>query len=110
MNHVLFIVDDLDPLLAGLQAEGLRCWGEIVEWRDTWGRCVYPKDPEGSIVQFNKPRRDTRQVSADQKSRVAPPSTARAWPVTKLESSLARKSAARPISSGVAMRPRACIA
>ena len=32
MNHIHFIVDDLDPILAALEAEGLDHWGAPQDW------------------------------------------------------------------------------
>ena len=54
VNHVQFAVDDLDPILEALRAEGLDPWGEPQDWPDTWSRSLYAKDPEGNVLEFNE--------------------------------------------------------
>ena len=56
VNHVQFIVSDLDPLLEALEAEGLDVWGGPQDWPAVWRRVLYAKDPEGNVVEFNEPR------------------------------------------------------
>ena len=54
MNHVHFVTDDLDPILAALDAEGLKPWGPPQEWPDTWSRVLYAADPEGNTLEFTE--------------------------------------------------------
>ena len=54
MNHIHFIVDDLDPILAALEGLGLDYWGSPQDWPDTWKRVVYAKDPEGNVIEFTE--------------------------------------------------------
>ena len=54
MNHIHFIVDDLDPILAALESEGLDYWGSPQDWPDTWKRVVYAKDPEHNVIEFTE--------------------------------------------------------
>jgi len=55
VNHVQFIVDDMDAAVARLQGEGLEFWGPVQPWPDSWRRCLYAKDPEGNVIEFNEP-------------------------------------------------------
>lgn len=54
MNHIHFIVDDLDPILAALEGLGLDYWGSPQDWPDTWKRVVYAKDPEHNVIEFTE--------------------------------------------------------
>ena len=53
-NHVQFVVDELDPIVDTLRAEGLDVWGGPVDWPRIWRRVLYAKDPEGNVVEFNE--------------------------------------------------------
>ena len=46
-NHVQFVVDELDPIVEALRAEGLDAWGGPVDWPRLWRRVLYAKDPGG---------------------------------------------------------------
>ena len=59
-NHVQFVVDELDPIVDALRAEGLDVWGGPVEWPRLWRRVLYAKDPEGNVVEFNERLPDVR--------------------------------------------------
>ena len=59
-NHVQFVVDDLDPIVDALRAEGLDVWGGPVDWPRLWRRVLYAKDPEGNVVEFNERLPDVR--------------------------------------------------
>lgn len=54
MNHIHFVTDDLDPILAALDAEGLEFWGPPQDWPDTWSRVLYAKDPEDNTIEFTE--------------------------------------------------------
>ncbi len=53
-NHVQFVVDELDPIVEALQAEGHGVWGGPREWPRVWRRVMYAKDPEGNVAEFNE--------------------------------------------------------
>jgi len=51
-NHVQFVVDELDPIVEALRAEGLDVWGGPVDWPRLWRRVLYAKDPDGNVLRF----------------------------------------------------------
>ena len=55
VNHVQFITRDMDAVLERLDREGLELWGPPQVWPDTWRRCIYARDPEGNVIEFNEP-------------------------------------------------------
>lgn len=59
-NHMQFVVDELDPIVDALRAEGLDVWGGPVDWPRLWRRVLYAKDPEGNVVEFNERLPDVR--------------------------------------------------
>lgn len=54
LNHLQFVVAELDPIVEALRAEGLEFWGSPQDWPDTWSRVLYAKDPEGNVIEFNE--------------------------------------------------------
>ncbi|MCY4115001.1 MAG: VOC family protein [Chloroflexi bacterium] len=65
-NHVQFVVDELDPIVDALRAEGLDAWGGPVDWPRLWRRVLYAKDPEGNVVEFNERLPDVRHPGDSQ--------------------------------------------
>jgi catechol 2,3-dioxygenase-like lactoylglutathione lyase family enzyme len=51
IRHLTFAVDDLDGLLARLQARGAELVGEVVRYRDIYRLC-YIRGPEGIIIEL----------------------------------------------------------
>lgn len=51
IRHVAFVVDDIDAVVAGLQARGVELVGELVRYEDTYRLC-YVRGPEGIIVEL----------------------------------------------------------
>jgi catechol 2,3-dioxygenase-like lactoylglutathione lyase family enzyme len=49
IRRIMFAVDDLDDVLARLQARGGTLVGEVVQYEDTYRLC-YLRGPEGIIV------------------------------------------------------------
>jgi catechol 2,3-dioxygenase-like lactoylglutathione lyase family enzyme len=49
MGRVMFAVDDIDALLARLQAHGAELVGEVVQYEDEYRLC-YVRGPEGIII------------------------------------------------------------
>ena len=49
MGRIMFAVDDVDAVVAGLQARGFGLVGEVVQYEDTYRLC-YIRGPEGIIV------------------------------------------------------------
>ncbi len=54
VNHLQFVVAELDPIIAALRTEGLEFWGSAEAWPDTWSRVLYAKDPEGNVIELNE--------------------------------------------------------
>jgi catechol 2,3-dioxygenase-like lactoylglutathione lyase family enzyme len=54
IRHVAFAVDDLDALLARLQARGAELVGELERYRDRYTLC-YVRGPAGIIVELAEP-------------------------------------------------------
>lgn len=54
VNHVHFISDDLDPIVARLAAAGIESVGGPVAWFDTWSRVLYTRDPEKNLVEVTE--------------------------------------------------------
>ena len=50
-RHILFVVDDIDAVVAGLQARGTELVGEVVRYEDSFRLC-YVRGPEGIIVEL----------------------------------------------------------
>jgi catechol 2,3-dioxygenase-like lactoylglutathione lyase family enzyme len=51
IRHVSFLVDDIDTMVAGLQARGTELVGELVRYEDSYRLC-YVRGPEGIIVEL----------------------------------------------------------
>ena len=49
MGRIMFAVDDIEDVLAGLQAHGAELVGEVVQYEDKYRLC-YVRGPEGIIV------------------------------------------------------------
>jgi catechol 2,3-dioxygenase-like lactoylglutathione lyase family enzyme len=51
IRHVLFAVEDIDAVVAGLQARGTELVGEVVRYEDIYRLC-YVRGPEGIIIEL----------------------------------------------------------
>ena len=51
IRHVLFAVDDIDAVVAGLRARGAELVGELVRYGDSYRLC-YVRGPEGIIIEL----------------------------------------------------------
>jgi catechol 2,3-dioxygenase-like lactoylglutathione lyase family enzyme len=51
IRHVLFVVDDIDAVVAGLRAGGTELVGELVRYEDSYRLC-YVRGPEGIIIEL----------------------------------------------------------
>lgn len=51
LRHLCFAVDDLDAVLAALQAKGAELVGEVVPYGNSYKLC-YVRGPEGIIVEL----------------------------------------------------------
>ncbi|MHB8241914.1 MAG: VOC family protein [Solirubrobacteraceae bacterium] len=51
IRHVTFAVDDLDAVVARLQAHGTELVGEVERYKDSYRLC-YVRGPEGIIVEL----------------------------------------------------------
>jgi catechol 2,3-dioxygenase-like lactoylglutathione lyase family enzyme len=51
IRHVAFAVDDIDAVVAGLQARGAELVGEVERYEDSYRLC-YVRGPEGIIVEL----------------------------------------------------------
>ena len=49
MGRIMFAVDDIDAVVAGLRARGAELVGEVVQYEDSYRLC-YVRGPEGIIV------------------------------------------------------------
>ena len=49
MGRIMFAVDDIDAVLARLQAKGAELVGEVVQYEDTYRLC-YVRGPEGIVL------------------------------------------------------------
>jgi len=54
MGRIMFAVDDIDDVLARLQARGAELVGEVVQYEDSYRLC-YVRGPEGIIVALAEP-------------------------------------------------------
>jgi catechol 2,3-dioxygenase-like lactoylglutathione lyase family enzyme len=54
MGRIMFAVDDIDEVLARLQAIGAELVGEVVQYEDAYRLC-YVRGPEGIIVALAEP-------------------------------------------------------
>jgi catechol 2,3-dioxygenase-like lactoylglutathione lyase family enzyme len=51
LRHIAFAVDDVDAVLARLQADGVELIGEVVRYQDSYRLC-YVRGPAGIIVEL----------------------------------------------------------
>lgn len=51
LRHLAFLVEDIDAVVAGLQARGTELVGELVRHEDSYRLC-YVRGPEGIIVEL----------------------------------------------------------
>lgn len=51
LRHLAFLVDDVDAVVAGLQARGTELVGELVRYENSYRLC-YVRGPEGIIVEL----------------------------------------------------------
>jgi catechol 2,3-dioxygenase-like lactoylglutathione lyase family enzyme len=51
LRHLAFAVDDIDAVVAGLEARGIELVGEVVRYEDSYKLC-YVRGPEGIIVEL----------------------------------------------------------
>jgi catechol 2,3-dioxygenase-like lactoylglutathione lyase family enzyme len=54
LRHVSFAVDDIDAVVAGLQARGGELVGEVVRYENSYRLC-YIRGPEGIIIELAEP-------------------------------------------------------
>ena len=54
IRRIMFAVDDIDAVLARLQAHGAELVGEVVQYEDMYRLC-YVRGPEGIIVALAEP-------------------------------------------------------
>ena len=54
MRRIMFAVDDIEDVLARLQARGAELVGEVVRYEDSYRLC-YVRGPEGIIVALAEP-------------------------------------------------------
>jgi catechol 2,3-dioxygenase-like lactoylglutathione lyase family enzyme len=54
MGRIMFAVDDIEDVLARLQAHGAGLVGEVVQYEDSYRLC-YVRGPEGIIVALAEP-------------------------------------------------------
>jgi catechol 2,3-dioxygenase-like lactoylglutathione lyase family enzyme len=51
LRHLSFLVEDIDSVVAGLQARGTELVGELVRYENSYRLC-YVRGPEGIIVEL----------------------------------------------------------
>jgi catechol 2,3-dioxygenase-like lactoylglutathione lyase family enzyme len=54
MGRIMFAIDDIEDVLARLQAHGAELVGEVVQYEDSYRLC-YVRGPEGIIVALAEP-------------------------------------------------------
>jgi catechol 2,3-dioxygenase-like lactoylglutathione lyase family enzyme len=54
MGRIMFAVDDIDAVVAGLRARGSELVGEVVQYEDQYRLC-YVRGPEGIILALAEP-------------------------------------------------------
>ena len=54
MGRIMFAVDDIEEVLARLQARGAELVGEVVQFEDSYRLC-YVRGPEGIVVALAEP-------------------------------------------------------
>ena len=53
LRHIAFAVEDIDAVVAGLQARGAELVGELVRYEDSYRLC-YVRGPEGIIIELTE--------------------------------------------------------
>ncbi|WP_312033763.1 VOC family protein [Actinoplanes sp. TBRC 11911] len=53
LRSVMFVVDDIDAMVAGLRSRGVELIGEVVQYADIYRLC-YVRGPEGIIVALSE--------------------------------------------------------
>ncbi|HET9163948.1 MAG TPA: VOC family protein [Solirubrobacterales bacterium] len=51
LRHLAFLVEDIDTLVAGLEARGTELVGELVRYENSYRLC-YVRGPEGIIIEL----------------------------------------------------------
>ncbi|MGN6815747.1 MAG: VOC family protein [Solirubrobacterales bacterium] len=51
LRHLAFLVEDIDAVVAGLQARGTELIGELVQYENSYRLC-YVRGPEGIIIEL----------------------------------------------------------
>lgn len=51
LRHLSFLVEDIDTMVAGLQARGTELVGELVQYENSYRLC-YVRGPEGIIIEL----------------------------------------------------------
>lgn len=51
LRHLSFLVEDIDAVVAGLQARGTELVGELVQYENSYRLC-YVRGPEGIIIEL----------------------------------------------------------
>jgi catechol 2,3-dioxygenase-like lactoylglutathione lyase family enzyme len=51
LRHLAFLVEDIDAVVAGLQARGTELMGELVRYENSYRLC-YVRGPEGIIIEL----------------------------------------------------------
>jgi catechol 2,3-dioxygenase-like lactoylglutathione lyase family enzyme len=51
IRHILFVVEDIHGIVAGLRARGTELVGELVNYEDSYWLC-YVRGPEGIIIEL----------------------------------------------------------
>ena len=51
IRHLAFLVEDIDAVVAGLQARGTELVGELVQYENSYRLC-YVRGPEGIIIEL----------------------------------------------------------
>jgi len=54
MGRIMFAVDDIEGVVAGLRARGSELVGEVVQYEDSYRLC-YVRGPEGILVALAEP-------------------------------------------------------
>ena len=54
MGRIMFAVDDIEGVVAGLRARGSELVGEVVQYEDSYRLC-YGRGPEGILVALAEP-------------------------------------------------------
>ncbi len=53
IRHIAFSVDDIDAVIAGLQARGVELVGDVVQYEDAWRLC-FVRGPEGILIELGE--------------------------------------------------------